>query len=63
MTIGQIDIPEGEVLLPGETMEVPITFLNWEGLEGQIYPGREWRIQEGAALVGMGTVLEILPSD
>lgn len=62
MTVGEIDIPEGEVLLPGETMEVPITFINWPGLEGQIYPGREWRIQEGAMLVGIGTIIEIIPS-
>jgi elongation factor Tu len=62
MTMGQINIPEGQVLLPGESMEVPITFINWPGLEGQIYPGREWRIQEGATLVGMGTIIEILSS-
>jgi translation elongation factor EF-Tu-like GTPase len=61
MTIGFIDLPNGQELHPGESIELPIRFWNWPGLEGQIYPGREWRIQEGVKLVGIGTVLEVLP--
>ena len=60
MTVGFIELPNGIELHPGESIEVPITFWNWPGLEGQIYPGRQWRIQEAAKLVGIGTVLEIL---
>ncbi len=60
MTVGFIDLPSGAELYPGESIELRITFWNWAGLEGQIYPGREWRIQEGAKLVGIGTVLEVL---
>jgi len=60
MTIGFIDLPTGRELKPGESCELPITFWNWPGLDGQIYPGREWRIQEGAKLIGIGTVLEVL---
>lgn len=63
MTMGEVNIPAGEELHPGETMEVPITFFNWPGLVGQIYPGREWRIQEGATLVGIGTIIEVLSSE
>jgi elongation factor Tu len=63
MTIGFIELPEGKELYPGESIEMPIMLWYWLGLEGQIYPGREWRIQEGARLVGMGTVLEVLPMD
>lgn len=44
-------------------IDLPITFWNWPGLEGQIYQGREWRIQEGAKLVGIGIVLDLLPPD
>ena len=60
MTIGFIDLPEGKVLHPGESIELPILLWKWPGIEREIYPGREWRIQEGARLVGMGIVLEIL---
>lgn len=61
MTIGRIELPNGTKLDPGESIDLPITFWNWPGLNGQIYPGREWRIQEGAKLVGIGTILEVLP--
>lgn len=60
MTMGFIDLPDGKALHPGESMDVPIRFWYWPGLEGQIYPGRQWRIQEGAKLVGVGTVIEVL---
>ena len=61
MTIGFVNLPDDTELRPGDSIDLPITFSNWPGLEEQIYPGREWRIQEGAKLVGIGTVLEILP--
>ena len=60
MTIGFVELPEGTELHPGESIELPIMFWKWPGLEGQIYPGREWRIQEGAKLVGLGTVIEVM---
>ena len=60
MAVGSVDLPSGAELGPGESVELPITFLNFPGLEGQIYAGRDWRIQEGAKLVGIGTVLEVL---
>jgi len=62
MTVGFIDLPEGTHLRPGESIDLPIMFWNWPGLTDQIYPGREWRIQEGAKLVGIGTILEVLPA-
>lgn len=61
MTLGRIDLPEGRTLQPGESIEVLLSLWNGPGLEGQIHPGREWRIQEGPKLIGFGTVLEILP--
>jgi hypothetical protein len=62
MTTGFLDLPEGTDLHPGESIELPITFWYWSGLKDQIYPGREWRIQEGGRLIGIGTVLEVLPA-
>jgi len=62
MTIGFIDLPEGMELCPGESIDLPIVFWNWPGLKDQIYPGRVWRIQEGAKLVGIGTVIEVFPA-
>src|SRR5262245_1440203 len=56
MTIGFIDLPEGRELHPGESIVLKIKFWNWPGLEEQVYPGREWRIQEGGKLVGIGTI-------
>ncbi len=61
MTMGFIDLPDGTELRPGDNIDLQITFWNWPGLEGQIYQGREWRIQEGAKLVGIGIVLDVLP--
>ena len=61
MAIGSIDLPDGSELRPGESIELPIRFWNMHRLDVQIYPGREWRIQEGEKLVGIGTVLEVLP--
>lgn len=60
MMIGCIDLPEGRELRPGETMEVVIAFWQVPGLGELLYPGRRWRIQEGLALVGIGTVVAVL---
>lgn len=60
MTIGYIEIPEGKLLYPGESIDVPVLLWKWPGLESGIYPGRQWRIQEGNQLIGIGTVLEVL---
>ena len=61
MTVAFIDLPEGTQLHPGESIDLPIMFWNWPGLRDQIYPGREWRIQEGAKLVGIGTIPRSFP--
>jgi len=61
MTVGFVDLPESAELHPGASIELPIMFWTWRGLEDQIYPGHEWRIHEDAKLVGIGTVLQFLP--
>jgi hypothetical protein len=60
MAVGSIELPVGSELNPGQSVEVTITFLGWLGLKELIYPGREWRIQEGTTLVGTGRIIEVL---
>jgi translation elongation factor EF-Tu-like GTPase len=59
MTVGAIKLPEDVTVHPGETITVPVALSWWPGLAGEIYVGREWRIQEGPHLVGFGRVLEV----
>ncbi|NWK98437.1 hypothetical protein DM806_22790 [Sphingobium lactosutens] len=59
MTAGFIELPEGLAMNPGETITVPIALWWWPGLTGQIYVGREWRVQEGPHLVGFGRVIKV----
>ena len=60
MAMGQINLPEGSLFKPGDTKELEIIFLAWPELRSEIRPGREWRIQEGGQLVGVGTILAVL---
>ena len=55
--IGQITFARSESILPGESKEVDIEFLNGPGL---MRSGRSWRIQEGPKLVATATLIEIL---
>lgn len=57
--IGKIEVEEGDWVYPGESRELLITFLNARGLSDLLQPGRTWRIQEGAKLIGSGTVIAI----
>jgi len=61
--IGQIEVPEGEWVYPGETRDIVITFLNVAGLSQHLQVGREWRIQEGGKLVAIAEVLSVLPPE
>jgi hypothetical protein len=57
--IGQVEVPDGQWVYPGDTRELWITFLNARGLRELLLPGRQWRIQEGPKLIAMATVLSI----
>jgi translation elongation factor EF-Tu-like GTPase len=59
--VGQVEVPKGEWVHPGETREFTISFLNVVGLAEQLTEGRRWRIQEGPRLVAMAELLAILP--
>jgi len=63
MTVGAIELPEGVKVYPGEAVVAPIALLWWPGLASQIHVGREWRIQEGAHLVGFGRIIRVLDGE
>lgn len=63
MVIGVLDLPSEKELRPGEGMELVIAFLLWPGWKDMLIPGRQWRIQEGAKLIGIGTVIEVLSAE
>ena len=60
MAVAFIEFGDGESLRPGQTTERELTFWDRPGLVDWLTPGREWRIQEGARLVGVGTVIQVL---
>ena len=58
--IGQVEVPEGTWIHPGETRDLTITFLNVRGIAELLQVGRKWRIQEGGRLIANAEVLNIL---
>ena len=59
--IGRINTAANEWVYPGETKTLQVTFLNAKGLRDLLIPGRQWRIQEGHRLVGLGKVIRTIP--
>jgi hypothetical protein len=60
MCMGEIELVEGQALAPGEAMSIEMTLWTWPALTRDLHEGRRWRLQEGAQLVGWGTILELL---
>lgn len=58
MAMGEIVAPPGVVVRPGDSLELEMS-LGPGCFAAEIVPGRRWRIQEGAKLVAMGTVLSL----
>jgi translation elongation factor EF-Tu-like GTPase len=58
--IGEITFARSESILPGESKEVDIEFINGPGLMDALRSGRSWRIQEGPKLVATAILIEIL---
>jgi translation elongation factor EF-Tu-like GTPase len=58
--VGQIEVPDGTWVHPGETRDLNITFLNGLGLRELLQVGRTWRIQEGGKLVATAEVIALL---
>jgi len=58
--VGQVEVPEGTWVHPGETRDLMVTFINAGALPDLLRVGRTWRIQEGPKLVATGEVLAFL---
>ncbi|MFH6771037.1 hypothetical protein [Gaetbulibacter aestuarii] len=57
--IGQIDFNK-DMILPGETANVMVKFLNHNNIESFLKKGRVWWIHEGENTLGEAEVLEII---
>lgn len=60
MCMGFIELPAGQDLAPGDSIEIALDLWVWPALRPLIHPGRAWQIQEGAKVVGSGDILEVL---
>ncbi|WP_202988262.1 MULTISPECIES: hypothetical protein [Sphingopyxis] len=60
MCMGFIELPEGQQVAPNDTIQTEMTLRIYPTVKPEISVGRQWRIQEGARLVAVGTILEIL---
>lgn len=60
MCIGLIELPEGEQVAPGDTIQTEMTLWIYPAVKVEIGAGRQWRIQEGGKLVAVGKILEVL---
>jgi len=59
MAMGAIDLLPNETFRPGATFDKEMTLFIWPELKREIVAGRHWTIQEGAKIVGKGTILEV----
>jgi hypothetical protein len=57
--VGQVELPLGTSVNPGESHNLAITFLSGPGLDNLLQVKRTWRIQEGARLVATAEILEV----
>ena len=60
MCIGSIELAEGEQVKPGDTILKVVSFLATQVVISEVREGREWRLQEGARLVAIGSILRLL---
>lgn len=60
MCMGFIELPEGEQVAPGDTIQTEMILWIFPAVKPEIVVGRSWRIQEGGRLVAVGTILEVL---
>ncbi|MBB4099402.1 hypothetical protein [Sphingomonas kyeonggiensis] len=60
MCMGFIELPAGQQVTPGETIQADLDLLIYPAVKPEIKAGKQWRIQEGGKLVAVGTILEVL---
>lgn len=55
--IGQVEVPDGAYIAPGDTYDLIVRFMDDPGLNDLLQVGRTWQIQEGRKLVAHAQVL------
>jgi elongation factor Tu len=60
MAVGIVNFPGREAVHPGESADAEILFFGWPELSAEIRAGREWSLHEGARVIAVGTVLEVI---
>jgi translation elongation factor EF-Tu-like GTPase len=58
--VGQLEIPVGVWIYPGEIHDVVVTFAEAPELSDILQIGRSWRIQEGGQFVATAQLLAVL---
>jgi elongation factor Tu len=58
--MGFIELPEGQHVVPGDTIQIEMTLWIDPAVKPEISVGRQWRVQEGGRLVAVGTIVEVL---
>ena len=59
--MGQVIVPGGGAICPGESGEVTVEFINAPGLAELLTIGRVWQIQEGPRPIASAQILEVIP--
>jgi len=57
--IGEIRFDKPDFILPGESAEVNVAFLNIDEIKKYIKPGQKWFIYEGTKFFGEGEIVSI----
>ena len=57
--MGRIDVPEGEMIRPGERRDLWVTFINSPGLDAHLFPGNKWPIYEADRPVAKAKFLRV----
>ena len=60
LVMGELTFSGVEPVQPGDAREAQLKFITITGLLEEIEVGSQWRVQEGARVVGHGRILEIL---
>ena len=58
--IGEVEVPDGATINPGETHDLTINFMGGPGLLESLTVGKHWRLQEADRLVAYAELLSIL---
>ena len=58
--MGELTFAGNQPVQPGDLRDAEVKFVTQTGLLEEIQVGSEWKVHEGARIVGQGRILEIL---